>query len=80
MNEHKIILTDEECNVLRAILYGCVGGPVAGSRGRPRRVAESIASKVPWPNPVAYTAKIQEVNRFGGMAVVIREAAEASQD
>ena|GEM_PF-4370945 len=77
MSEHQITLTDDECNVLRAILYGCVGGPVSGRLGRPRQIAQSIASKVPWPNPGAYTAGIRSVNSFGGQSVVVR-AAEAA--
>ena len=74
-DEHNITLTDDECNVLRTILYSCVGGPVAGRLGRPRKVAESIASKVPWPNVGVYTATIEVVNQYGGTAVVVREAA-----
>ena len=48
--EHEITLTDDECNVLRTILYWCEDGPIDGHLSRPRKVVESIAAKVPWPN------------------------------
>lgn len=68
-----IELTDDECNVLRAILYGGVGGPASGRLGLPRKIAEMIAIKVPWPDPSKYKATIQIVNKYDSRAVVITE-------
>jgi len=74
-----VTLTDDECNVLRAILYGAVGGPVSGRLGEPRSVASAIAEKVPWPDPGKYKVTIETVSRFGSQAAVIRRtAAEAA--
>lgn len=66
-------LTDDECSVLRAILYGAVGGPVSGSQGEPRRIVNAIAGKVPWLDRRKYRAEITTVNRRGRVAVVVSE-------
>jgi len=62
-------LTADEVEVLRAVIYGAIGG---ANRG-PRKHIESFAAKLPpWSGRQPYVATIEKLRR-GSLAVVIRE-------
>jgi len=68
MSDVNITLTQEECDVIRAILYSIIGGDTKG----PREIVEQIMCKVPESHPNPFTATIEEVNRMGSLAGVVR--------
>lgn len=66
----RVEFTEDECDFIRAILYGALGGNQSG----PRKIAESIAEKLPWHIPTKFVATVESVNRYdNSKAVVVRE-------
>ena len=61
-------LTAEERDFLACLLYQVVGGPARGLR----KIGERIAVKLQPSNVKRFEATIENVNRFGGIAVVVR--------
>lgn len=66
----QIELTDDERDVLYAILYCAVGGDPKGPRQHADSLLDKIQDKSQWDK---YEARIEYVTRFNTSAVVVKE-------